>query len=162
MFLEHDGDENHEPVTHEGEKILENGEEVVPARDGADEIDCYYDADPKIAGYGFTVAAENLTAQGCCIGARDVIGDYAESNDDGAEFPKSAQTTKAGQDKRSRGDIVRVGPFWGSGDAAAQTNTQESDENEREGETGEGHEESELFVGVFGVIDIEVGSCASP
>lgn len=57
MLFQHDGQEDGDPVAHEREEVFENLEEVVSARDAADEFDDHHDDDPEPAGHGFEVAA---------------------------------------------------------------------------------------------------------
>ena len=57
VLLDHDGQEDGDPVAHEGEEVFEDLEQVVPARDAADELDDDDDDDPEPAGHGFEVAA---------------------------------------------------------------------------------------------------------
>ena len=91
MLFEHDGDEDGDPIAHEGEEVFENDEEVITAGDAADEFDDDDDDDPEPAGDGFEVAAEDLHVDGGGVSARDVILDGRECEDDGAEAAEAAE-----------------------------------------------------------------------
>ena len=90
VLFEHDGDEDGDPVAHEGEEVFENVEEVVAAGDAADELDDDDDDDPEPARDGLEVAAEDLQVDGGGVGAGDVVLDGGEGEDDGAEAAESS------------------------------------------------------------------------
>lgn len=73
VFFE-DGDENGEPVSHEGEEVLEDEKQVVATCDGADEVDDCRNSGPEVSRYSFPSAPQDLKVEGCGVGARDLVG----------------------------------------------------------------------------------------
>ena len=162
MLFEHDGHEDGDPVAHEGEEVFEDVEEVVAPRDAADELDDHDGHDPEPARDGFEVAAQDLHVDGRGVGARDVVLDGGEGEDDGAEAAEAAEVAVAGEEERARGCGVGGLPGRGDGDAAAEADADDVDEDEGGGQAEPGHEEGELFVRVGGVVDVEVGAGGRP
>lgn len=162
VLLQNDGHENHDPVAHEREEVFENRKQVVAPRDRADEVDNRNDADPEVAGQGFAVATQHLAAQRGGVRAGDVVRDDAQRNDHTAEFFEAAQVAVAREDERAGGRGERGRPFRGAGDPGGETDPDEVDEAEREGESGECHEEDLPFGGGFRVVDVKVGGGGGP
>lgn len=162
VLLEHDGDEDGDPVAHEGEEVFENVEEVVAARDAADELDDDNGHDPEPARDGLEVAAEDLHVDGGGVGAGDVVLDGGEGEDDGAEAAEAAEAAVAGEEEGARGRGVGGLPGRGDGDAAAEADADDVDEDEGRGQAEPGHEEGEPFAGVGGVVDVEIRAGGRP
>lgn len=162
MLFQHDGHEDHEPVPHQREEVLEDGEEVIPPRDRADEIHEHDDAHPDVARDGFAVAAQDLAAERRGIRAGHIVRNHAQGNDDAAELAEAADGIVAGEDERAGGDCIGVRPRWGGGHAAAEADPDQVDEDEGEGQAGEGHEEDFPARRGFGVVDVEVRGGAGP
>ena len=162
MLLEHDGDEDGDPVAHEGEEVFKNVKEVVAPRDAADELDDDDGHDPEPAGHGFEIAAQDLHVDGGGVGAGDVVLDGGEGEDDGAEAAEAAEVAVAREEERARGGGVGGLPGRGGGDAAGEADADDVDEDEGRGQAEPGHEEGELLVGVGGVVDVEVGTGGRP
>lgn len=162
VLFEHDGEEDGDPVAHEGEEVFEDVEEVVAARDAADEFDDDDDDDPEPAGHGFAVAPQDLQVDGGGVGAWDVVLDGGEGEDDGAEAAEAAEAAVAGEEEGPRGGGVGGLPGGGDGDAAAEADADYVDEDEGGAEAEPGHEEGEVFVRVGGVVDVEVGAGGCP
>lgn len=119
MLFDHDGDEDGDPVAHEGEEVFEYAEQVVATRDAADEFDNHDGDDPEPARDGFEIAPEDLHVDCGGVGARDVVLDGGQGEDDGAEAAESSQAAVAGEEKGAGGSGVGGSPGWGDGDAAA-------------------------------------------
>ena len=119
VLFEHDGDEDGDPVAHEGEEVFKDVEEVVAAGDAADELDDDDDDDPEPARDGLEVAAEDLQVDGGSVGAGDVVLDGGEGEDDGAEAAEASQAAVAGEDEGAGGGRIGVLPGGDDGDAAA-------------------------------------------
>ena len=75
VLFNHDGDEDADPVAHEGEEVFEYVEEVVAAGDAADEFDDDDEDDPQPARDGFEVPSEDLHVDGGGVGSWDVVLD---------------------------------------------------------------------------------------
>ena len=95
VFFQDDGDEDDHPVSHQGEEVLEDEEEVVSARDGADEVDDRCDRDPEVARDGFPYFAQGLEVEACGVRARDVVRAEPQCDYDAAKLPESAQPVVA-------------------------------------------------------------------
>lgn len=119
VLLDHDGDEDADPVAHEGEEVFEDVEEVVAAGDAADELDDDDEHDPHPARDGFEVAPEDLHVDGGGVGSGDVVLDGGEGEDDGAEAAEASEAAVAGEEERARGGGVGGFPGGHDGDAAA-------------------------------------------
>ena len=119
VLLDHDGDEDGDPVAHEGEEVFEDVEEVVAAGDAADELDDDDGDDPEPARDGFEVAAEDLHVDCGGVGAGDVVLDGRQGEDDGAEAAEPSQAAVAGEQECARGRGVGGLPGRGDGDPAA-------------------------------------------
>ena len=156
VLLKHDRDEDGEPVAHEGEEVLEDEEQVVAARDGADEVNDRRDRGPDVPGNRLPHPPEDLEVERRRVRARDLVGAEAERDDDGAELAEAAQTAVTGKDEGARGDGVGVGPGWGGGDAAGQADAEEVYEDERDSQAGQGHQEDLPLGHLFGEVDEEV------
>ena len=162
VLLQHDDEEDGDPVGHEGEEVFENLKEVVAARDGADELDDDDGDDPEPAGHGFEVAAQDLQVDGRCVGARDVVLDGGEGEDDGAEAAEAAEGAVAGEEEGAgRGGVGNL-PVRDDGDAAAEADADDVDEGEGGEEAEPGHEEGEGLGGAGRVVDVEVGAGGRP
>ena len=85
-----------EPVTHERQKILKDLEQMVAASDREDEFDDREHETPDPTRDGFSVAAQNLAAQGRGICARCVVGDTTQGKDNDAEPSEAAEAVIAG------------------------------------------------------------------
>ena len=74
VFLQDDGDEDDDPVSHQGEEVLEDEEEVIAPGDGADEVDDRRDRDPEVAWHRLPDFTQGLEIEGCGVGAGHVVG----------------------------------------------------------------------------------------
>lgn len=162
VLLEHDGQEDGDPVAHEGEEVFENLKQVVPARDAADELDDDDDDDPEPAGHGFEVAAQGLQVDGRGVGARDVVLDGGEGEDDGAEAAEAAEAAVAREQEGPARRLVGGLPGRRGGDAAAEADPEDVDKGERSEDAEPGCEEGERLRRVRRVVDVEVGARGRP
>ncbi|KAL9098032.1 MAG: hypothetical protein Q9163_006224 [Psora crenata] len=162
MFLQDDGDEHHDPVAHEGQEVLEDGEEVIAPRDGADKVDEHDKADPTPAGDHLAVPAQHLAAERRGVGAGDVVADDPQGDDDAAELAEPADGRVALQDQGARGDAVGVVPGRVGEGAAAETDADDVDKGEGGPEADEGHEEGEPLRGRLGVVDVKITAGTGP
>ena len=163
MFLQHDGQEDGDPITHEGEEVLENVEQMVPARDAADELDDDDEDDPEPAGDGLGETAQDLQVDGRGVGAGDVVLDGGEGEDDGAEGAEAAEAgAVGGEEEGARGGRVGGRPGRGGGDTRGDADADEVDEDEGAGQAEPGHEEGERFARSGRVVDVEVGPRGAP
>ncbi len=112
VFLQHDGDEDHDPIPHQREEVLEDLEQVIAPGDGADEVDEHDEADPDVARHHLPVAAQDLAPQRRGVSAGDVVGDDAERDDDAAEFAEVSNRGVAFEDQGAGGDAVGGLPRW--------------------------------------------------
>ena len=101
VFFQDDGDEDDDPVGHQREEVLEDEEQVVAPRDGADEVDDRRDRDPEVARHGLPQLAQGLEIQRGGVRAGYVVGAQAQGDDDGAELAEAAQAVVAGEDERA-------------------------------------------------------------
>lgn len=99
MFLHQDRDPGDDPVAHDGQEILEDAKEVVPARDGADQFNQRDEDAPDPARDGLGVASEDLNGQCSRICAGCVVGDAAEGKDDNTEATETAEAVVAFQEQ---------------------------------------------------------------
>ncbi len=162
MLLDHNSDEDGDPVPHEREEVFENVKQVVTARDAADELDDDDGHDPEPARHGLEVAPEDLHVDGGGVGAGDVVLDGGEGEDDGAEAAEAAEVAVAREQERARGRGVGRLPRGRDGDAAGEADADEVHEDEGRGQAEPGHEEGEVLVRVGGVVDVEIGAGRRP
>ncbi len=162
MLLDHNSDEDGDPIAHEREEVFENVKQVIAARDAADELDDDDGHDPEPARHGLEVAPEDLHVDGGRVGAGDVVLDGGEGEDDGAEAAEAAEVAVAREQERARGRGVGRLPGGRDGDAAGEADADEVDEDEGGGQAEPGHEEGEVLVGVGGVVDVEIGAGRRP
>ncbi len=77
MHFQHGGHEDHEPVPHQREEVVEDIEEVIPSRDRADKVHEHDDAYPDVARDGIAIAPMNLAPERRGVRAGDVIRNNA-------------------------------------------------------------------------------------
>ena len=161
MFLQHDGKEDHNPVSHQSEKVLKNHEQGSSASDRTHEEDDGVDSDPDVAGDRLPHSAQCLKIQRCAICTGNSVGTKPQCDDYRTESAECPQTIVTRQYERSRRYLVCCFPVWVAGDSASQADREEINEDERDTEASECHQEDLPFRGTLGVIDEEVsaGSC---
>lgn len=135
---------------------------MISSRDAADEFDDDDDHDPEPAGDGFEVAAEDLHVDGGGVRAWDVVLDGGEGEDDGAELAEAAEAAVGGEDEGAGGGGVGGLPGRVGGDAAAEADADDVDEDEGGCQAEPGHEEGEFLARVRWVVDVEVGAGGRP
>lgn len=96
MLFDNDRQPGTDPVTHQWQKVFENVEQMVAARDRADEFDDHEEETPDPTGDGFGVTAQNLAAEACGVRSRCVVCDAAKCEEHRAETAKGAEAVVAG------------------------------------------------------------------
>ena len=161
MFLQHDGKEDHKPVSHQSEEILEDEEQGVSSCDRTHEEDDGVDSDPDVAGDRLPHSAQCLKIQCGSICTRNRVGTKPQCDDHRTESAESPQAVVTRQYERSRRYCVCCSPAWVAGDSASQADCEEVDKDESDAEASEGHHEDLQFGDPLGIIDEEIsaGSC---
>lgn len=161
LFLDRDSGPDGEPVAHDSKEISEDLTEMVPAGEGADEVDDDTDGGPYEARDARCGAAEELEIDAADVGGEDAVGDDAEGDDDGEE---AAEGVEAGgercDDEGALAGGVGGGVGGGGGDAGGEADAGDEAEGEGAGEAEGGEGKDERARGVRGVVDEGVGCAA--
>ena len=131
---------------------------MVPASDGADELDQRDEDAPDPARDCLGVPAEDLDGQCGRVSARGVVGDGAEGEDDDAEAAEAAEAVVACQEEGTRGNAVSFLPGRVRGHAGRNAYADDVAEYQSEPDTRPGGQESDPFGSLCRVVDVEVGA----
>lgn len=96
VLFQRDRQPGADPVTYERQKILKDFEQIVAASDGEDNFDDHEHETPDPARDSYSIAAQDLAAQGCGICGRCVIGNAAQGEDNDVESSEAAEAVVTG------------------------------------------------------------------
>lgn len=162
MLFQGDDDEDGHPVAHQRQEVLKDVIEVVAATQSTRGVDDGADTRKNPSRDSCAVSTEYLEAQGCGIRAGDVVCDEAEGNEDAEKLSETSQALVSFKNESSRRHFVGGAPRWLSKGSGCKTDAQEIGETHGKAHAGGRHGECLPLFGVFGVVDVKVGSCGGP
>lgn len=135
LFLDRDGDPDREPIAHDREEIGEDLTEMVPSREGADEVDDHTNGGPDKPWDTRGCAAEDLEIDASYVGWEDAVGDDTKGDDDGQETPEAIEAVfKGGDYQGALAGGVGGGVGGCGGDTGGEADAGEEAEGEGAGE----------------------------